>query len=319
MKYNQNRLVSVIVPVHNAEAFIERCVKSILKQSYHNLQVILVNDGSTDRSLQLCQGFAQEDKRIKVISKKNCGVSSARNAGIALAVGEFVTFVDADDYLIESSIDTALQYIDKDCADVVVYGWKRVYEKSGRDEVINEPYEVVNNQAVIVQKILEHYSAYGGGYPWNKIWRRKAFTDGKIPLFDTQLFFFEDLEWVIKSMLCIKRLVVCPHSLYEYSVREASVTNDGKNSEKKELSYHMALEKIVLDLESMPDLQMWLKKKYYPEIVNGIVHARRQNWPQLEAYLLKRLQKVKKVIIYSIEIPVKVKMRCFLLLFRLKL
>lgn len=319
MKNNQDRMVSIVVPIYNAEKYIDRCIKSILNQSYHNLQLILINDGSTDYSLQLCQKFAREDERVEVVSQKNAGVSSARNTGLSLATGELITFVDSDDFLIKSAIETALQYIDMTCADVVVYGWKRIYEESERYDEIIEQYEVVNDQTVIIRKILEHYSAYGGGYPWNKIWRRKAFMDESMPLFDLQLSFFEDLEWVIKSMLCVKRLVVCPECLYNYSVRKFSVTNTTANNEEKEISYHMALAKIISEIGSMPDLQMWLKKKYYPEIVNGIVHAKRQNWHQVEEYLSKRLQDAKEIIICSKEIPVKIKIRCFLLVVQLKL
>lgn len=319
MKNNQDRKVSIVVPIYNAEKYIDRCIKSILDQSYHNLQLILINDGSTDHSLQLCQKFAREDGRVEVVSQRNAGVSSARNTGISLADGEFITFVDSDDCLTNSAIETALQYIDMTCADVVVYGWKRIYENSERYEEIIEQYEVVNDQTVIIRKILEHYSAYGGGYPWNKIWRRKTFMNESIPLFDLQLSFFEDLEWVIRSMLCVKRLVVCPKCLYNYSVRKFSVTNTTAINEEKEISYHMALTKIISKIGSIPDLQMWLKKKYYPEIVNGIVHAKRQNWHQVEEYLSNRLQDAKEVIIYSKEIPIKIKIRCVLLLVQLKL
>lgn len=316
---NQDIKVSIIVPIYNTEKYISRCVKSILSQSYHNLQVILVNDGSTDDSLQLCQKFAREDKRVEVVSQINSGVSSARNTGLSLVKGEFITFVDSDDWLNINAIEIALNYIDRTRSDVVIYGWKRIHENSEKCEEIVEPYEIVKEQSVIIRAILEHYAAFGGGYPWNKLWRSKTLMNDGVPLFDIQLSFFEDLEWVIRALLHVKDVVVCPECLYNYSVRKYSVTNTVGNNEEKEISYHRALEKIISTIGIMPDTQMWLKNKYYPEIVNGIIHAKRHKWHQVERFLLRRLQDEKGAILCSKEIPLNIKIRCLFLLLQLKL
>lgn len=105
-------IISVIIPVYNTEEYLEKCVDSVLNQTYHNLQVILVNDGSTDSSAQICDTYAEKDNRVQVIHKKNGGLSSARNAGLDVAYGEFITFLDSDDYIHETcyyDLYTALQ------------------------------------------------------------------------------------------------------------------------------------------------------------------------------------------------------------------
>ena len=94
-------LLSIITPVYNVEAYLDKCVQSVLSQSYRNIEMILVDDGSTDSSAVLCDKWAQEDSRVIVIHKVNGGVSSARNAGLEVASGEFITFVDPDDLLLQ--------------------------------------------------------------------------------------------------------------------------------------------------------------------------------------------------------------------------
>ena len=92
-------IVSIIVPIYNTEKYLRKCVDSILKQTYENLEVILVNDGSPDNSLEICREYERLDSRVKVINKKNGGLSSARNAGLEICTGKYITFVDSDDYL----------------------------------------------------------------------------------------------------------------------------------------------------------------------------------------------------------------------------
>ncbi len=116
--YNSNfkNAVSVIVPIYNSENYLAECIKSIITQTYKNLEIILIDDGSTDTSLQICEEFAAKDNRIKVIHQKNSGVSEARNAGLRIATGKYLIFVDSDDLIDCEYINTLMQYN----ADVVV-------------------------------------------------------------------------------------------------------------------------------------------------------------------------------------------------------
>ena len=104
-------LVSVIVPVYNVEKYLEKCVYSLLQQTYKNIEIILVNDGSTDESGKMCENLAQEDDRIKVFHKKNGGLSDARNYGVERATGEYIGFVDSDDYVHERMYEKLLSAI----------------------------------------------------------------------------------------------------------------------------------------------------------------------------------------------------------------
>lgn len=307
----ESEKVSIIVPVYNASAFLSRCIESICNQSYRNLELILIDDGSTDNSLEICQAFSNEYTFIKVIVQPNRGVSEARNAGIQAATGDFITFVDSDDWLDINTVETATEFLQKYHADVVTYGWRRVSEDSEDIKECVKQFEVIEDNQLIIKRILKNYSALGGGYPWNKLWRRDILQT--IELFESELFYFEDLEWVIRMMTHIRKMVVCPLPLYNYYIRTSSVTNCPGNKEKNELSYHQSIEKILLTLSSMEEICSWFKDKYSSEIVNGIIHARRKRWPHVESYLLYRLRSVYMEIIKSKQVSLIIKLRCVMI------
>lgn len=117
-------LVSVVLPIYNVEAFLDRCISSVVQQTYLNLEIILVDDGSPDRCPQICDDWAQKDSRIKVVHKENAGLGMARNTGIEHATGQYISFVDSDDYLDPETIEDAVNHALKHSADVVLFGRK---------------------------------------------------------------------------------------------------------------------------------------------------------------------------------------------------
>ncbi|WP_318606622.1 glycosyltransferase family 2 protein [Mitsuokella jalaludinii] len=119
--------VSIILPVYNVEAYLSRAIESLIKQTYQNIEVILVDDGSKDQSGKICDSYAEKDTRIKVIHKDNGGVSSARNAGLAIATGEYISFFDPDDFVTEDIIEFLLDNLKKNNADVSICAWDDYY------------------------------------------------------------------------------------------------------------------------------------------------------------------------------------------------
>lgn len=120
-------LVSVIIPVYNVERYLARCIESVLVQSYADIEIILVNDGSTDGSLQICETYEKKDRRLRLINKENQGLSSARNAGLAIARGEYVVFIDSDDWIGETHIERLFTAISESTADAVIGAHTKVY------------------------------------------------------------------------------------------------------------------------------------------------------------------------------------------------
>lgn len=172
-------LVSVIVPIYKVENYIHKCIDSILRQSYKNLEIILVNDGSPDTCPQICDDYALKDSRIKVIHKENGGLSDARNAGLKIATGEWVSFVDSDDWVEPDFIATLLEVAQKNSADISVCAYTKVYDdKPSQEMTIGE--QIKNMTSTEAMRDLLTYKKYGGVMTWNKLYKRSIFRDNSI-------------------------------------------------------------------------------------------------------------------------------------------
>ena len=123
----KNPLISVVVPIYKVEEYLQRCVDSIINQTYKNLEIILVDDGSPDSCPKMCDNFAKQDKRIKVIHKINAGVSEARNTGLEYATGDYVGFIDSDDYIHPTMYEKLLNGIKKENSDICMCRFVNVY------------------------------------------------------------------------------------------------------------------------------------------------------------------------------------------------
>lgn len=184
MSYNDS-LISVIVPVYNTEEYLERCVDSIINQSYKNLEIILVNDGSTDRSGFICDDFKKKDSRIKVIHKENGGQSSARNLGLEKVTGEFITFVDSDDWINSKIYEKCLEVFKKENSDVVdfrpVYttGETRKNNTDAHYSTISGTENILYDYLYRGQKELCPFSVCRKVYKSN-LFKNTRFPDGKI-------------------------------------------------------------------------------------------------------------------------------------------
>lgn len=183
-------LISVIVPIYNREKFLDKCIESIVNQSYRNLEIILVNDGSTDNSLDICKKWADNDNRIKIIDKKNGGVSSARNAGLDLATGEYIGFVDGDDFIEEDMYSSLMSYIDSDvdivCGRLIYY--KNFCEVEGThfksdsklytsDEILNCFFKTQNSEWVsLCNKVFKRNIFEGIQFPDGRVFEDYAIS-----------------------------------------------------------------------------------------------------------------------------------------------
>ena len=172
----KNPLLSIITPVYNVEAYLDRCVQSVLSQSYHNIEMILIDDGSTDESATLCDKWAQEDSRVKVIHKDNGGVSSARNAGLEVVTGEFLTFVDPDDFISPETYAVNIAYLsDHQNVDILQYPYCNFFN----DNDIRDYHQPSSALLIGSEQIFQNWWS---GTPLeftacNKIYRREFWND----------------------------------------------------------------------------------------------------------------------------------------------
>lgn len=175
MQNTNNELVSVIVPVYKVEPYLDRCVASILAQTYPNLEVILVDDGSPDNCPALCDAWAQRDARIRVIHKKNGGQSDARNVGLDAASGAYISFVDSDDYIAENFIETLYDLLHEYHTDISAVHWKLVYADAPEVPAPPSSRNVTLFQGADAIRELFTEDTYAC-YAWNKLCKGNCLT-----------------------------------------------------------------------------------------------------------------------------------------------
>lgn len=209
--------ISVIVPVYNVEQYLERCVDSIINQTYTNLEIILVNDGSTDNSGKLCDELAKKDERIRVIHKENGGLSDARNRGIDEAESDLVGFIDSDDYIDSDMYEILLKNLNNTGADLSMCALYDVYNNTPEAQVTNkETWELSSEQAikmVMEAKILSVTAV-------NKLYRKSLFSDLKFEVGKIA----EDAFIMIKLLDKCEKIVATNEKKYYYVHRENSIT-----------------------------------------------------------------------------------------------
>ena len=178
---NNNELISVIVPIYNVERYLRRCVNSILDQTYQNIEVILVDDGSTDSSSNICDTYKLKDNRIKVIHKENGGLSDARNVGIEYAIGEYIAFIDSDDYIDARYLELLLASLRKNDADMAICNFKNVDEKGHGLYIDQSP---ICTENLTKDQLIYKYTLSNGYYyvvAWNKLYKRSVIGDIRFP------------------------------------------------------------------------------------------------------------------------------------------
>ena len=209
-------LISVIVPIYNVEKYLNKCIDSIINQTYKNLEIILVDDGSPDNSGNICDEYSKKDNRIKVIHKENGGVSSARNVGINNATGNWISFIDSDDWIEENYFEILLNKAKNENADIVICGYNRIWRN--KVEIINKVSKdtIYNNKEYLINSLNPQM---GFGYGPMKITKRECI--GQV-LFDENLVVGEDALFNLKISKNIKKAVFCNQVLYNYRNNENS-------------------------------------------------------------------------------------------------
>lgn len=228
--------VSVIVPVYNAEDTLRRCLDSIIEQSYSNIEIILVNDGSTDTSLKICEEYSRKDNRIIIISQKNGGPGIAKNHGLEIATGEYVCFVDSDDRLSQTGVELLLDVIIREKAELGISGYTEIYVNSCRENNIKIP-NVLDINKGDVKELYQHL--YRGGFinsPWAKLYSMKIIRENGIK-FDSVMR-CEDIPFNMTYYKFINKIAFVRESCYEYTIT-------GKYCEKLPIDYYNVWEKIV--------------------------------------------------------------------------
>lgn len=221
-----NPLVSVIVPVYNVEKYLKKCIESIINQTYKNIEIILVDDGSTDNSDKICDEFSLKDSRIKVIHKKNGGLSDARNAGLDIMSGEWVVFVDSDDFGSKYYVENLFFLTQKYNVDIAITSFKKFYDLKQKfvpKKITNEKVLIHSAKDAIKNMFyIKHYTVSACG----TIYKKNLFDEIRFPKGEL----YEDLSTIPLVIAKVNKIAFCDLKDYFYLQRDNSIT--GKIKEK---------------------------------------------------------------------------------------
>ncbi len=219
-------LVSVIIPVYKVEKELKRCVESVLNQTYKNLEIFLVDDGSPDDCPQICDEYSKIDHRIRVIHKENGGLSDARNAGLDIAKGEYIAFVDSDDWVESDYIENLYTNAVKEEADISIIGFTMVWDGGKTRRFSNDKEYYVFDREQAVRELLKQDKFYC--MVWQKLYKKYIFKDIRFPVGKL----YEDVAICMPIFLNANRVVISGKTKYNYYQRGTSIANSKFNPEK---------------------------------------------------------------------------------------
>ena len=297
---NNNDKISIIVPVYNVEKYLARCLDSIIDQTYTNIEIILVDDGSLDESGKICDEYAKKDKRIKVIHKQNGGLSSARNSGIEMASGKYVCFIDSDDYIEKDMIEYLYKGVKKYHADIVVCGLSNIYS-NGKIECATIPREdiIYNRKQALDIHLLTGYIDH---VICDKIYKKELFNDIKFP----EGKIYEDMMTTYKLIDKVDKVVLRPDSKYNYCRRSDSIS-EKRYSKNTLVLLEVCDQAVSFVLKKYPDLQnvKIAQIHWYIVLMNKMILARETN-DDLVKTIKRKIKLNKRKIIMT---PYLTKMR----------
>lgn len=290
------KLISIIIPIHNSEKFISRCLNSIISQTYKDIEVILINDGSTDDSAEICEKYAREDSRIKIIHQDRQGVSKARNVGLQHSNGEYILFVDSDDFIESNMCKNLLTKINRDNCDMVFcrYNIVKNEQKIKVNEInlqslvndLNIKYLFYRSSQIKISEGVE--SIYGNviGSTWRILYKKELLSNLK---FDENITYMEDVVFLLNifRMRHIK-IGLLDEYLYNYVFNESSITNArGFDIVQNNVNFIKEVEQLIEDEELIRAIKFFC---YSECVLYTIKHKRKldikliEEWNSKENY-----------------------------------
>lgn len=213
--------ISVIVPIYNVEKYLERCIESIINQTYKNLEIILIDDGSPDKCGTICDKYSKMDSRIVVIHKENGGLSDARNAGIKVATGDYISYIDSDDYIDTDMYEYMINELEFQNSDIVICGIYKEFEDGKSYIKTNRSIERLENKEALIR--LNSFASFDMAV-WNKLYKKSVIEGIEFPIGKKSEDYFVMYQYFNKSQM----ISILPDPKYHYLQRENSISR-GKN------------------------------------------------------------------------------------------
>lgn len=296
-----NELISVIIPVYNSERYLSRAIKSVLNQTYKNYEIILIDDGSTDSSIRICDKFSKEDSRIRVIHQKNKGVSAARNTGIKIANGNYIAFLDADDEITTEALELMHNEMLNNEVDLVITNYTKI---------LNNGKKILNNynDRGKYKNIIDFISVNYQWGPCNKLIKKDKITK----LFNDKIAVGEDALFFVENFKDCSYSYINKTTYYYYMIDNSAMHN--KEITLKNLSFFNAFEKIILETDGIAKTCFMIHyiDCYYKYFVlmrdtNGLFCKNRKKYKERVMEYYKAINKNKKLINYFKILKLRVK------------
>lgn len=236
MRYNDNPLISVIIPIYNVEKYLSECLDSVINQTYRNIEIILVDDGSTDNSSFICNEYAKTDQRIKVVRQNNKGLVGARKSGLSIASGEIATFVDSDDWINLNMYEEMVRVMVESEADIVTSGLIReygTYSINEKEEVRPGVYYGDELQSVIKCNLIDKNKFFKSNisiHIYNKLFERNLLLSNEL-LIPEDISVGEDAACVYPCVLESDKIAIINKSFYHYRIRNSSIMGQSNASD----------------------------------------------------------------------------------------
>ncbi|TDE51302.1 glycosyltransferase family 2 protein [Flavobacterium sp. GT3P67] len=256
-------LISIVVPVYKVEAYLSRCIDSILSQTHKNFELILINDGSPDNCPQICDAYASEHSCIKVIHKKNEGVSIARNKGIEITKGKYIAFVDSDDYIHKDYLSTLMFMLSNSEAQLSMCAYKRVFDSEIDEIKVNTDFETISD-LVAMDMLLNDQSKCS---PWGKLYDIDLFKEVKFP--EGKLM--EDMFIMPTLFSKAKIVAINSQELYYYNQEGLSITRSSFNYKKLDIVEGSLSWKNHTEL-NYPTLFEKASMHYYATVIDNCIY-----------------------------------------------
>lgn len=295
------KMISVIIPVYNIAQYLPRCIESVINQTYDKLQIILIDDGSTDGSDNICDQYANKDGRITVVHKKNGGLVSARKAGLQIASGEYIGFVDGDDYIERNMFQQLCDLIEETNADFVNTGFKK---NDGNEIYGADTFKtyLINNENIAYFYKHNIFDLFSEDciYPsiWSKLFKKEVIIKSYMNLPDEQSY-GEDLLCLCKSVYYSKKIVTLNNAYYHYTLRENSLSHDkGISGLTAEYGLYDQLTKLFSEFGLLSELKNDIENRFVISASQWISSFFNINIPQYKFPFIEKING-RKIVIYG--------------------
>lgn len=240
--------ITIVVPVYKVEQYLKKCVDSIINQSYRHLEILLVDDGSPDNSGEICDEYARKDKRVRVIHKKNGGLSDARNTALEIATGDYVMFVDSDDWIDANACEKLAEIISEKNADIVVFGYYKIYESGKSKRATTDNPRLISSSEGI--RFMITFEDKVGNFACNKIYSKSLFDGVRFPVGKL----YEDQGTTYKLFHKAERIYLSDLPLYFYLQRSSSISADWYRMDAINTRIDFWEERLCFLKDNYPDL-----------------------------------------------------------------